>query len=212
RHIRADLTRTHGQHAHPSAAQRLAEQAVEAIRAGLRGAVHKVRTAHHLTRYGGEGDDLAVALLLHLLTQQHTDGHRAGEVNLCGLHGQLLVLPLLLVIAQDSERDDRDVDIAGLEGLVDDRRVRIEIHGIEWQGLHLGCTGSLAAADGFVQALTVAGSEHHARRATGQELFDYGQAHVGRTAEQQDGLWLSNSINHEITPLKGSSVFSAARG
>ena len=153
-----------------------------------------------------------MALLLHLLAQQHTDGHRAGEVHLCGLHGELLVLPLLLVIAQDSERDDRDVDIAGLEGLVDDRRVRIEIHGIEWQGLHLGCTGSLAAADGFVQALAVAGSEHHARRATGQELFDYGQAHVGRTAEQQDGLWLSNSINHEITPLKGSSVFSAARG
>ncbi len=43
---------------------------------------------------------------------QHADGNRCGVVDLGDLHGLALVLPELLGVAEEAERDDRDVDVA----------------------------------------------------------------------------------------------------
>ena len=54
----------------------------------------------------------AEALRLHLLADQHADGDRGGVVDFGDQHGLALVLPQLLGVAVEAERDDSDVDVA----------------------------------------------------------------------------------------------------
>ena len=126
-----------------------------------------------------------MALSPELLRQQHTHRHRAGEVGLRRLHGQLLVVPQGLLVAQGAESHDSDINVAPGKRLVNDLRVVGEIGGVEINDLYLGGTGGLHQGDRAVKpGRILPGSQHHLGRALGQELRDDSQADFRGAAEQ----------------------------
>ena len=82
------------------------------------------------------------------------------------------------------------------EDFLENLRVGIEVHCVEGDGYDLAGTGGVHACGGVIQRLASTGGQDHARGAAGEELLDDGEAHVGRAAEQQDGLGFANGINH----------------
>ena len=150
-HLGAHLTRPNHQHIHADIAQGLAQVHIETIHAGLGGTIHKIRPANPLASHRTQRNNIAVALSPELLRQQHTHRHRAGEVGLRRLHGQLLVVPQGLLVAQGAESHDSDVDVATGKRLVNDLRVVGEIGGVEINDLYLGGAGGLHQGDRAVK-------------------------------------------------------------
>jgi hypothetical protein len=88
------------QHVDPERLQGLAQAQVEAVQAGLGGAVHEVGPAHPFAGRRTHRDDPPDALLAHPLTEQDTHRNRGGVVDLGDLHRLALVLPQLLGVSE----------------------------------------------------------------------------------------------------------------
>ena len=52
-----------------------------------------------------------MALLLEFLAQQHTDGHRCGEVRLRRSNSSFLVLPEFFLVTQGAKGNDGDIHV-----------------------------------------------------------------------------------------------------
>ena len=135
-HPGANLPGSDDQHPNSILAQRFPETKVEAVEAGLGGAIHEVGPPYPLAGSRAHRDDLAEALCAHLLAEQHADRNRCGVVDLGDLHRLSLVLPQLLGVTEQAERHDRDVDVTAGEGRVDHLGMALGVDGVEVDQLH----------------------------------------------------------------------------
>ena len=185
----------------PKAVRRFEEVVAEAlgegVEPGLGGAVDEVGAAHPLTGHRTHSDDLSEPLRTQLLPQQHTHRHRGRVVDVGLGDGQLLVLPRLLVVALDTERDDRHVDVPTGECLVDDIGMGLGGAGIEVDALHRRRAGGLELFDGR-GSRRIAGDrgQHDPHRPLLQILLGDGQPDLGATAQDQDRLGNADGVEH----------------
>ena len=195
-HLGAHLARAHNQHVGAGAAQGLAQVDVEAVHAGLGGAVDKVGTAHAHACHGGHSDDGAVALVLELLAQEHAYGHRCGVVGLCGGDGLVVVLPQLFLVTQGAEGNDGHVDVAAFPGFINNVWVGVEVGGIEVQDLYVSAAGfQVSLGLGDARGLRPGGQGDLGGAAL-QELGDDTEADLRGAAQKQDVLCLAYCIKH----------------
>ena len=189
------------QHANTVLAQCFSESEVEAVEAGLGGPVDEVGPPHPLTGRRAHRDDLAEALRAHLLAEQHADRNRCGVVDLGDLHGLALVLPQLLGVAEQAERDDRHVDIAPPPKAVS---ITLGWLSVSTPSKSIHSTDLAPAAFICATASSLPGSSGRAASTmravrVAQVALADGQPDLGRAAEQQDGLGVSYGVEAPFT-------------
>ena len=199
-HLGADEAGPDHQDAYAVLAQRLAEAEEEPVEARLGGPVDEVGPAYPLTGDAGQGDDAAVGLRPHPVGQQDTEVDRGGVVDLGQLERMIRIAPRPLGVAEQAERDHRDVDVAVGEGGVDGRSVRAVVPGIK---IDFGDRAAQIAqlGRGPRTPLGRPGRQHHPQPALAGVAPGDGERDVGRAAEQQDRLRAAQGVDHHSSPL-----------
>src|SRR5690606_1007996 len=101
----------------------------------------------------------------------------------------------LLVVALHPEGDQGDVDVALGEGLLDDLVVGFRLARVERHGHHRA-SGLAQPLSGRLQPLRRAGGQDDPHRTVAGVLLGDGQRDVGRAAEHQQRLGVSNGVDH----------------
>lgn len=161
-HSGAHLAGPDDENANAVLAQCFSQAEVEAVEPGLGGAVDEVGPPDAFACRGAHRDDLPGALGAHLVAEQHADRHRGGVVDVGDLDGFALILPEFLGVAEQPERDNRDVDITVRPGLLDDSGVAVGVDGVEVDDLHglracllhLGLRGGAQGSPGMQARIT----------------------------------------------------------
>ena len=96
----------------PAAGERVAEPLGEAVEACLRRAVHVVGLAHPLAGDARQDDQATVALAAELRRHDRAHAHRPGEVDVDEGGGRRRIVGELGGVAELTEGDDGDVEVA----------------------------------------------------------------------------------------------------
>jgi hypothetical protein len=134
----------------------------------------------------------------HLLSEQDPQVHRRGVVHLGQLESKISIGPGLFRIAEQTEGNERDVDVAAREGGVDRRGMRCVIASIK---IDFGDRAAqfLQFSGGSGATLGGAGGQHHPQPGAcvspGQ-----GDGDVRGASQQQQGLRYTDCVDHGRPP------------
>jgi hypothetical protein len=168
--------------------ERVAEALGEGVEAGLCRAVGVVRLPGALGGDGGEDDDRAAPLRAHPLGEDREQADGADEVRAGERRRSARVALGSVLVAEDAERDERDVDgPEQLERLRDRPLVLCGIVvGVEAD--HVDVEAAAAQRGGGRRAVGVAHGEDDAAQALGRERLNGRDRDVGVPAEDGGGL------------------------
>ena len=128
---------------------------------------------------------------------RHRDRHRSREVGLHDLERGGRIAFGTILVAQDTERDEHEVEVAeAVERGAHEGFVRCEIGGVERDRVDLRRAGGAQHCFRRLAGFGLARGEHDTRAAPRDDLADGRERDVGGSAEHQDRLHLAQRVSH----------------